>query len=76
MKKHLTKIICISLVLITLVTALAIPVAAAYPMSCTIYYKDESGNQVATTKSWSMDAADTTADKTLFALCIGIFAQK
>ena len=64
MKKHLTKIICISLVLITLVTALAIPVAAGYPMSCTIYYKDESGNQVATTKSWSMDAADTTAQQT------------
>ena len=66
MRKHLSKLLALLLVAVTLVGTFAVPASAAgsYPMSCSIYYKDESGNTVATTKTWSMNAADTTAQQT------------
>ena len=68
MRKHLTKILSLLLVAVTLVSMFAIPASAAgsYPMTCYIYYKDESGATVATTKSWTMNAADTTAQQTKY----------
>jgi uncharacterized repeat protein (TIGR02543 family) len=68
MRKHFSKIIAMLLVVITLVSLCAIPASAAgYYMACSIYYKDESGNQVATTKTFSMNAADTTAQNKQYA---------
>lgn len=68
MSKHFTKILAIVMVLATLVTMFAVPASAAgYYMACTIYYKDEAGNQVATTKTFSMNAADTTAQNKQYA---------
>lgn len=68
MRKHLTKILSLLLVAVTLVSMFAIPASAAgYYMACTIYYKDESGNQVASTKTFSMNAADTTAQNKQYA---------
>lgn len=51
MSKHFTKILAIVMVLATLVTMFAVPASAAgsYPMTCYIYYKNESGATVATT---------------------------
>lgn len=68
MKKYLSRIIAIVIVVATLVTMFAVPASAAgYYMACTIYYKDESGVQVATTKTFSMNAADTTAQNKQYA---------
>ena len=63
MKKHFSRVLAMVLVLVTLVATFAVPASAAgsYPMSCSIYYKDESGKTVATTKTFSMNAADSTA---------------
>ena len=46
MKKHFSRILAMLLVVVTLVATFAVPASAAgsYPMSCSIYYKDESGN--------------------------------
>ena len=68
MKKHFSRVLAMVLVLVTLVATFAVPASAAgsYPMSCSIYYKDESGKQVATTKTFSMNAADTTAQQTKY----------
>ena len=68
MRKHLSKFLALLLVAVTLVGTFAVPASAAgYYMACTIYYKDESGNQVATTKTFSMNAADTTAQNKQYA---------
>ena len=68
MRKHLSKLLALLLVAVTLVGTFAVPASAAgYYMACTIYYKDESGNQVATTKTFSMNAADTTAQNKQYA---------
>ena len=67
MKKHFSRVLAMVLVLVTLVATFAVPASAAgYYMACSIYYKDEAGNQVASTKTFSMNAADTTAQT----LCI------
>lgn len=68
MKKHFSRVLAMVLVLVTLVATFAVPASAAgsYPMSCSIYYKDESGKQVATTKTFSMNAADTNAQQTKY----------
>ena len=68
MKKHFSRVLAMVLVLVTLVATFAVPASAAgsYPMSCSIYYKDESGKTVATTKTFSMNAADTTAQQTKY----------
>lgn len=69
MKKYLSRIIAIVIVVATLVTMFAVPASAAgYYMACTIYYKDELGVQVATTKTFSMNAADTTAQNKQYRL--------
>ena len=68
MKKHFTKITAMLLVVISLVSLCVVPAAAtgSYPMNCSIYYKDESGKTVATTKTFSMNAADTNAQQTKY----------
>ena len=59
--KRTLKVIALILSVVTLLTAMCIPAFAAYnyPMSVTIYYKDEAGNSVASTFSTSINAADT-----------------
>ena len=66
MKKHFSRLLALVLILATLAAMIAVPASAAgsCPMTCYIYYKDEDGNQVASTKSWTMNAADTTAQAT------------
>ena len=55
-----------ALVILSLVSVFAVPASAAYsyPMSCSIYYKDENGKQVATTKTFSVNAADSASQTT------------
>ena len=68
MKKHFSRVLAMVLVLVTLVATFAVPASAAgYYMACSIYYKDEAGNQVASTKTFSMNAADTTAQNKQYA---------
>ena len=59
--KNKTKVLSIILVIVTLLSLVSIPASAAigYPMAVTIYYKNESGAQVAPTVSTSIDAAAT-----------------
>lgn len=59
--KNKTKVLSIILVIVTLLSLVSIPASAAigYPMAVTIYYKNESGAQVAPTVSTSIDAAVT-----------------
>ena len=61
MKKK-TKVLSIVLVIVTLLSLVSIPASAAigYPMAVTIYYKNESGAQVAPTHTETIDAAATT----------------
>lgn len=63
MKKHLPKVISLMLVAISLVSVFAIPASAAYsyPMECTIYYKDESGNTLSAAKKFTVNAAGDNA---------------
>lgn len=63
MKKYLSKIFSVVMLVAMLVVVCAIPAAAEYnyPMNCTIYYKDESGKQVAATKTFTINATDTAA---------------
>ena len=66
MSKHFTKILAIVMVLATLVTMFAVPASAAgYYMACTIYYKDEAGNQVATTKTETLKVCKGARIRTL-----------
>ena len=75
-----TKIIALFLVVATLASVLAISVSAigqGYPMSCTIYYKDESGNTLANTKTFQVNASDESAWSTGFSSpTIGGYALK
>lgn len=68
MKKHLSKIVSLLLVALTLVSVFAIPASAAlgYPMDCTIYYKSESGSTLASPKTFSVSASDSSAGSTGF----------
>lgn len=68
MKKHLSKIVSLMLVALTLVSVFAIPASAAlgYPMDCTIYYKSESGSTLASPKTFSVSASDSSAGSTGF----------
>lgn len=54
------RLIAVVLAIMSLVTVFAVPASAAYgyPMSCSIYYKDEKGNQLAKTKTFSVNASD------------------
>jgi len=64
-----TKIIALFLVVATLASVLAISVSAVgqgYPMSCTIYYKDEGGNTLANAKAFQVNASDESAWSTGF----------
>ena len=55
--KNKTKVLSIILVIVTLLSLVSIPASAA--IAVTIYYKNESGAQVAPTVSTSIDAAAT-----------------
>lgn len=59
--KKTSKIVLVFLAVITLLSVLAIPAFAeiGYPMNITIYYKNESGAQVAPTLTTSINAAAT-----------------
>ena len=59
--KKTNKIVSVFLAVITLLSVLAIPAFAeiGYPMNITIYYKNESGAQVAPTLTTSINAAAT-----------------
>ncbi len=58
--KRMSKILAVVLVVVTLVSMAAIPASAGYSMAITIYYKNESGAQVAPTYTTTIDAAATT----------------
>lgn len=57
-KRKMTRFLAVALVILSLVSVFAVPASAAssYPMSCSIYYKDENGKQVAPTKTFSVNA--------------------
>lgn len=58
MKKHLPRVLSLMLAAITLVSVFALPASASvgYPMECTIYYKDESGNTLSAAKKFTVNA--------------------
>lgn len=60
--KKITKIIALVLAMVTLLSVMCVPAFAeySYPMSVTIYYKDEAGNNLKSALSTSINAAATT----------------
>ena len=60
--KKTTKIIALVLAMVTLLSVMCVPAFAEYnyPMSVTIYYKDEAGNNLKAALSTSINAAATT----------------
>lgn len=60
--KKITKIIALLLAMVTLLSVMCVPAFAeySYPMSVTIYYKDEAGNNLKSALSTSINAAATT----------------
>ena len=59
MKKKLTKVLSLAILVATLVSVFAITAYAIYPLECTIYYKDENGNQLADPLLFTIDASGT-----------------
>lgn len=59
MKKKLTKVLSLAILVATLVSVFAITAYAIYPLECTIYYKDENGNQLANPLLFTIDASGT-----------------
>ena len=50
--KKFSKILALILAVVTLLSVMTIPTFAAYnyPMTCTVYYKNEKGKQIALTE--------------------------
>ncbi|MBO4354416.1 MAG: InlB B-repeat-containing protein [Clostridia bacterium] len=58
------KVLALMLLVSTLISLFAVnalAVAQGYPMECTVYYKDESGNTLANAKTFSVNASDESA---------------
>lgn len=60
MRMSFKKFVAAFLAVLSIVSVCAIPSFAAigYPMECTVYYKDESGNTLAKAKTFTADATD------------------
>ena len=59
--KKVTKILALILAAVTLLSVMAIPTFAAYnyPMTCTVYYKNEKGKQIASPSTFTVNAAES-----------------
>ena len=59
--KKFTKILALILAAVTLLSVMAIPTFAAYnyPMTCTVYYKNEKGKQIASPSTFTVNAAES-----------------
>ena len=61
--KKVTKILALILAAVTLLSVMAVPVFAEYyyPMTCTVYYKNEKGEQIASPVTFTVNAAHSDA---------------
>lgn len=61
--KKVTKILALILAAVTLLSVMAVPVFAEYyyPMTCTVYYKNEKGQQIASPVTFTVNAANSDA---------------
>ena len=59
--KRITKVLAMILAAVTLLSVMTIPTFAAYnyPMTCTVYYKNEKGKQIASPSTFTVNAADS-----------------
>ncbi len=59
--KKVTKILALILAAVTLLSVMAVPVFAEYyyPMTCTVYYKNEKGKQIASPSTFTVNAAES-----------------
>ena len=59
--KKISKILALMLAAVTLLSVMAIPTFAAYnyPMTCTVYYKNEKGKQIASPSTFTVNAAES-----------------
>ena len=68
MRNKISRLFSVLLVFVTLVMLFAInSSAASYYMECTIYYKDESGTQIAPTRTFTVNAAETAGHNNPYA---------
>lgn len=61
--KRVTKVLALILAAVTLLSVMAVPVFAEYyyPMTCTVYYKNEKGEQIASPVTFTVNAAHSDA---------------
>ena len=61
--KRVTKVLALILAAVTLLSVMTIPTFAAYnyPMTCTVYYKNEKGEQIASPVTFTVNAAHSDA---------------
>ena len=61
--KRVTKVLALILAAVTLLSVMAVPVFAEYyyPMTCTVYYKNEKGEQIANPVTFTVNAAHSDA---------------
>ena len=61
--KRVTKVLALILAAVTLLSVMAVPVFAEYyyPMTCTVYYKNEKGQQIASPVTFTVNAANSDA---------------
>ena len=59
--KKVTKILALILAAVTLLSVMTIPTFATYnyPMTCTVYYKNEKGKQIASPSTFTVNAAES-----------------
>lgn len=59
--KKISKILALILAAVTLLSVMTIPTFAAYnyPMTCTVYYKNEKGKQIASPSTFTVNAAES-----------------
>ena len=59
--KRVIKVLALILAAVTLLSVMTIPTFAAYnyPMTCTVYYKNEKGKQIASPSTFTVNAAES-----------------
>ncbi len=59
--KKISKVLALILAAVTLLSVMTIPTFAAYnyPMTCTVYYKNEKGKQIASPSTFTVNAAES-----------------
>ncbi|MBO5883290.1 MAG: InlB B-repeat-containing protein [Clostridia bacterium] len=58
MKNRFSKLFAVALIFVSLIMVLAISASAYYGMTCTVYYKDESGKEIAPRITFTVDAGE------------------